>query len=183
LRLLGYRDCGCRQCRRDRQLLASAVSDDRLHRFDTVLTTYINKYTWFWLVVVDALIVAGMGLSVSELRIFNNIPLHKCHYCTYTNLFLKWHILLCAVSLNSSVKRFSGLTVTYGTSLDSTWVKILLCDRYSINNKASSYFLKSISFCLEMKLLISVANGFQLQWHRFLNLRVRIFFRTWEFLC
>ncbi|XP_021922003.1 uncharacterized protein LOC110830912 [Zootermopsis nevadensis] len=35
LRLLGYRDCGCRQCRRDRQLLAPAVSEDRLHRFDT----------------------------------------------------------------------------------------------------------------------------------------------------
>lgn len=44
LRLLGYRDCGCRQCRRDRQLLAPAVSEDRLHRFDTVLTTRISLY-------------------------------------------------------------------------------------------------------------------------------------------
>jgi hypothetical protein len=42
LRLLGYRDCGCRQCRRDRQLLAPAASEDRLHRFDMVLTDFIH---------------------------------------------------------------------------------------------------------------------------------------------
>ncbi|KAJ9577019.1 hypothetical protein L9F63_006402, partial [Diploptera punctata] len=41
LRLLGYRECGCRQCRRDRQLLAPAVSEDRLHRFETLL--YVIK--------------------------------------------------------------------------------------------------------------------------------------------
>jgi len=63
LRLLGYRDCGCRQCRRDRQLLAPAVSEDRLHRFDMVLITYISQYVLmghavFRFVVVDILIVA-----------------------------------------------------------------------------------------------------------------------------
>jgi hypothetical protein len=58
LRLLGYRECGCRQCRLDRQLLAPAVSEDRLHRFDTVLNAYVCLYVVtghavFGLVVVD----------------------------------------------------------------------------------------------------------------------------------
>lgn len=64
LRLLGYRDCGCRQCRRDRQLPAPSVSEDRLHRFDTVLTTYNSQYVVMghvvtWLVVVVILILAN----------------------------------------------------------------------------------------------------------------------------
>jgi hypothetical protein len=85
LRLLGYRDCGCRQCRRDRQLLAPSSSEDRLHRFDTVLTIYISQYVVMGhavsrLVVVVSLSLASRNLhrvwpeEYAHLRVSDNVP-------------------------------------------------------------------------------------------------------------